>query len=67
MNDLQKMTNSELKAYIKANRNHEEICHEAIKILINRRSEDNPKYSHDISTEEMEAIFRKKLASKSTN
>ena len=58
------MTNSELKAYIRANRNHEEICHEAIKTLMNRRSEDNPQYSHEISTEEMEAIFKKKLASK---
>ena len=47
MNDLQNMTNSELKAYIKSNRHQEEICHEAIKILMNRKSDNNPKRMFD--------------------
>lgn len=50
------MTNSQLKAYIKANRNQEDICHEAIKIFLSCQNAKNPRYSHDISEEEMAKI-----------
>jgi len=58
------MTNSELKAYIKANRNDESACHEALKVLMNRRNENAPKYSLDLPMEEMQAVFSEKLQSK---
>lgn len=64
MNDIQNMTNSQLKAYIKANRNQEDICHEAINILMSRQNEKNPRYSHDISEAEMAKIFKQKLSHK---
>jgi hypothetical protein len=62
--NIQSMTNSELKAYIKANRNDESACHEALKVLMSRRSENAPKYSSDLTTEEMQAVFSAKLQSK---
>lgn len=61
MNEIQNMTNSQLKAYIKVNRNQEDICHEAIKTLMSRKNQKNPQYSCDISSEEMETIFKQKL------
>lgn len=62
--NIHSMTKSELKAYIKANRNDESACHEALKVLMSRRSENAPKYSYDLPTEEMEAVFSAKLQSK---
>ncbi len=61
--NLDETTNNELKIYIKENRHNEQACHEAIKRLMNRRSADTPQYSYDISTEEMETIFKAKLQS----
>ncbi|ACK70900.1 hypothetical protein PCC7424_2483 [Gloeothece citriformis PCC 7424] len=46
--NLAQMTNSELKAYIKANRNDDQACHEAIKRLINRRNANSPQYPYDL-------------------
>lgn len=62
--NLQNLTNSELKAYIKANRHDESACHEALKILMSRRIENPAKYPYDIPEEEMEALFQEKLQSK---
>ncbi|HEY9693922.1 MAG TPA: hypothetical protein V6D15_17100 [Oculatellaceae cyanobacterium] len=62
--NIQNMTNSELKAYIKANRHNESTCHEAIKLLISRRNENNPKYHYNLPDEDMEVIFQEKLQSK---
>ena len=62
--NLQNMTNKELKAYIKANRNDESSCHEAIKLLMSRRNENTPKYPYNLPNEDMEALFREKLQSK---
>lgn len=62
--NLQNLTNSELKSYIKAHRNDESACHEALKILMSRRSENTVKYAYDMTDEEMEALFQEKLHSK---
>jgi len=62
--NLQNLTNSELKAYIKTHRNDESACHEALKILMSRRSENTAKYAYDITDEEMKALFQEKLRSK---
>jgi hypothetical protein len=62
--NLENMTNSELKAYLKANRHNESICHEAIKLLMSRTHENNPKYPYNLPEEEMKAIFQEKLQSK---
>ncbi len=35
--NLDQMTNQELKAYIKANRDNDQACHEAIKLLMSRQ------------------------------
>jgi hypothetical protein len=59
------MTNSQLKTYIKANRNNESACHEAIKLLMSRQSQNNFKYSYDIPEQEMKALFTEKLREKS--
>jgi len=61
--NLQQLTNNELKAYIKANRNNESDFHEALKILMARQASTSPQYSYDLPPEEMEAIFREKLQS----
>jgi hypothetical protein len=53
--------NNDSKAYIKTNRNDENACHEAIKLLMNRRTANTPKYPYDLPSEEMEAIFKAKL------
>ncbi|AFY82669.1 DUF6887 family protein [Oscillatoria acuminata] len=63
--NLENLTNSELKSYIKAHRNDESACHAALKIMMSRRSENTAKYAYDITDEEMEAIFQEKLQSKS--
>ncbi|MCT7989510.1 DUF6887 family protein [Laspinema olomoucense] len=63
--NLENLTTSELKAYIKAHRNDESACHAALKILMRRRSENTAKYAYDLTDEEMEAIFQEKLQSKS--
>jgi hypothetical protein len=63
--NLQNLTNSELKAYIKVHRNDESACQAALKILMSRRSENTAKYASNITDEEMEAIFQEKLQSKS--
>ena len=63
--NLQNLTNSELKAYIKAHRNDETAFHAALKILMSRRSENTVKYAYDITDEEMKALFQEKLQSKS--
>lgn len=62
--NLQNLTNSELKAYMKAHRNDETACHEALKILMSRRSETTAKYAYNITDEEMKALFKEKLRSK---
>ncbi|MGK7956905.1 MAG: hypothetical protein AB4063_16900 [Crocosphaera sp.] len=61
--NLEQMTNKELKAYIKANRDNEQACHEAIKLLMSRQNKNAPQYPHDLPSEEMEAIFKAKLQS----
>ncbi|MGB5594070.1 MAG: hypothetical protein WBM32_05205 [Crocosphaera sp.] len=61
--NLDQMTNQELKAYIKANRDNDQACHEAIKLLMSRQSKNTPQYPHDLPLEEMEAIFKAKLQS----
>lgn len=61
--NLENLTNQELKAYIKANRSDEVACQEAIALLLNRRKPDTPKYPYNLPAEEMEAIFREKLQS----
>ncbi|MCT7978829.1 DUF6887 family protein [Laspinema olomoucense] len=63
--NLENLTTSELKVYIKAHRNDESACHAALKILMSRRSENTAKYAYDLTDEEMEAIFQEKLQSKS--
>ncbi|MFM5886979.1 MAG: DUF6887 family protein [Dolichospermum sp.] len=63
-NNLQNMTNSELKTFIKTHRHDELACHEAIQLLMIRRSKDAPKYSYNLPVEDMEAVFQKKLQSK---
>ncbi len=65
-NNLQNMTNNELKVYIKTHRHDESVCHEAIKLLMNRRNENSPKYSYNLPNEDMETLFQQKLQSKST-
>ena len=60
---LEQMSNSELKTYIKANRNNEEACHEALRILLSRRNYQTEQYSYKLPEQEMEAIFRKRLYS----
>ncbi len=61
--ELEQMSNAELKVYIKNNRHDEEACHEALTILLSRRTPETKKYSHDLSDEEMESLFREKLRS----
>lgn len=61
---LQNMSNSELKAYIKANRNDEQRCHEALKIILSRQTSNVQKYPYDLPDAEMEGIFREKLESR---
>lgn len=63
--NLQNMTNSQLKTYIKAHRNNESVCHEAIKLLISRQTKNSPKYHYDIPDQQMEALFAEKLQEKS--
>lgn len=59
--NLQNMTNKELKTFIKIHRHDESACHEAIKLLLSRRTENAPKYSYNMPTEEMESLFQEKL------
>lgn len=61
--NLERFNNTELKAYIKANRNNEEACHEALKILLSRITLDSPKYPYDLPQQEMERLFKKKIQS----
>lgn len=61
--NLDEMTNGELKAYIRENRHDEEVCREALKQLIKRKNPNSPQYSYDLPTEEMEAVFKAKLES----
>jgi len=49
---------------MKAHRNDESACHEALKILMSRRSENTAKYAYDLTDKEMEALFQEKLRSK---
>lgn len=49
---------------MKAHRNDETACHEALKILMSRRSETTAKYAYNITDEEMKALFKEKLRSK---
>ena len=65
--NLELFNNTELKAYIKANRNNEEACHEALKILMSRLSPDTPKYHYNLPQQEMESLFREKIKSQSTS
>ena len=62
--NLQNMTNTELKTYIKIHRNDESACHKAIKLLMIRRNDNTPKYPYDLPNEDMEKIFQEKLQSK---
>jgi len=62
-NKLERMTNQELKAYIKANRHDELICHEVIKILMNRQSKNTTQYPYNLPDEEMKRLFQRKLQS----
>lgn len=59
--NLEHKSNTELKAYIKANRNNEQACHEALKIMLGRMTPNREKYPYDLPEQEMEAIFREKL------
>jgi len=59
--NLVEMSNTELKAYIKANRNNAEICHQALMVILSRTSSNTRKYPSDLSDRELEAIFREKL------
>lgn len=61
--NLETMTNQELKAYIKANCHDELICHEVIQILMNRQSENTTQYPYNLSDEDMEKVFQGKLQS----
>ena len=61
---LQNMTNSQLKTYIKAHRNNESACHEAIKLLMSRQTKNSPKYHYDIPDQQMEALFVEKIGEK---
>ena len=56
--NFETMTREELKAYILTHREDDE----ALAALINRRDPNSPKYSNTLSPEEVDEIFRRKIA-----
>ena len=56
--NFETMTREELKAYILTHREDDE----ALAALINRRDPNSPKYSNILSPEEVDEIFRRKIA-----
>jgi hypothetical protein len=63
--DLNQMTNAELKRYISKHRNNEDAFHAALEVLMSRRDPHAPWYPHPHKMadpeREMEAIFREKI------
>ena len=61
MLDLQKMSNAELKQYMAEHRNDDEAFSSALAVLMSRRQPSAPRYSADMSFEEMEKVIKEKL------
>lgn len=63
--DLNQMTNAELKRYISEHRNNDDAFHTALQVLISRRDPNAVTYPHPYNMadpeREMEAIFREKI------
>ena len=63
--DLNQMTNAELKRYISEHRNNDDAFHAALQILMSRRDPNavTYPYPYDMTDpkREMEAIFREKI------
>lgn len=64
--DLNQMTNTELKRYISEHRNDDEAFHAALQILMSRRDPNAPWYPYPYSManpeREGEAIFRERIS-----
>jgi hypothetical protein len=63
--DLNQMTNAELKRYISEHRNNDDAFHAALQVLMSRRDPSAITYPHPYNMadpeREMEAIFREKI------
>lgn len=64
--DLNQLTNAELKRYISEHRNNDEAFHEALQILMSRRDPNaiTYPYPYDMADpeREVEAIFRERMS-----
>ena len=61
MPNLQEMSNAELKQYMAEHRNDDEAFSSALEVLMSRREPNAPRYSADMSLEEMEKVIKEKL------
>lgn len=61
MINLKEMSNAELKQYLAENRNNDDAFSAALEVLISRREPNAPRYSANMSLEEMEQVIKQKL------
>ncbi|MEL6469237.1 MAG: hypothetical protein AAFQ74_05880 [Cyanobacteria bacterium J06623_4] len=63
--ELSKLTNDELKAYISAHRNDEQLASAALELLLSRQDPNAPVYPYDFglngSGEDLRAVLAEKL------
>jgi hypothetical protein len=62
--DLRQMTNTELRQYISAHRNDEELFSAALEVLINRRDPNIPSQPYPFSLKDPEGEIRAILIEK---
>ncbi|MBC7968795.1 MAG: hypothetical protein H7Z11_01455 [Verrucomicrobia bacterium] len=64
--DLNQLTNAELKRYLSEHRNNDEAFHEALQVLMSRRDPNaiTYPYPYDMADpeREVEAIFRERIS-----
>jgi hypothetical protein len=61
MSNLEKMTNAQLKKYLADHRNDDDAFNEALEVLMHRRDPNVPKYSPDMTLEEIKKTIEEKL------
>ena len=63
--DLNQLTNTELKRYLSEHRNNDDAFHDALQVLMSRRDPNAPRYPYPYAMadpeREVEAIFREKI------
>ncbi|PSB24632.1 DUF6887 family protein [Stenomitos frigidus] len=63
--DLNQLTNAELKRYLSEHRNNDDAFHDALQVLMSRRDPNAPRYPYPYDMvdpeREVEAIFRARI------